>query len=98
MNKDKCIQIWKLHDQEYLEFFKIKNKICESPDLSALMLIHKFMLYKEYDVIRGSEHDEIYLTSLDDLDLEKITEDVIIDLIRCGVRYDENYDCLSMFI
>lgn len=98
MTQEEFIEIWNLHDEEYHDFKSVKNPPCESSDLSAFMLIHKFMISKEADVITSAEHDEIYLPSIDDLDLEKITEDDIISLIRCGVRYDQNYECLSMFV
>ena len=98
MIKEEFIEIWNLHDDEYHNFGKIENKICESSDLSAFMLLHKFMINKDADIITASEHDEIFLSTLDDLDLEKIIEDDIVYLIRCGVRYDEDYDCLAMFV
>ena len=98
MIKEEFIEIWNLHDKEYHHFGKIENKICESTDLSAFMMIHKFMINKEADIITSAEHDEIYLSSLDDLDFAKIIEEDIVYLIRCGVRYDEEYDCLAMFV
>lgn len=98
MTQEEFIEIWNLHDNEYLKFKEIKNPPCESSDLSAFMLIHKFMIDKEADIIISSEHDEIYLSSIDTLNLEIIKEEDIINLIRCGVRYDQNYECLSMFV
>jgi len=98
MTKEEFIEIWNLHDEEYHNFKRIENKICESSDLSAFMMIHKFMINKRSDLIISSEHDEIFLPCLDELNLEKIKEEDIIYLIRCGVRYDDDYDCLAMFI
>ena len=98
MEREKFVEIWKLHDDEYCRTENIKNKICESTDLSALMLIHKFMIDKVADLIVSSEHDIIYLTPIDNLDLKKIKESDILDLIRYGVRYEDDFDCLTMFV
>lgn len=44
------------------------------------------------------EHDIIYLSH----DLEElasvITEEQVIELIRCGLHYTSSHDCLSAFI
>jgi len=98
MEKDKFVEIWKLHDDEYCQSEKIKNKLCESTDLAAFMLIHKFMIDKVADIILSCEHDIIYLAPIDNLDLKRIKESDIIDLIRCGIRYEDDFDCLSMFV
>jgi hypothetical protein len=48
-------------------------------------------------MISASEHDEFYL-SVDCEALAKVaTPEIIRDLTRCGVRYDEDLDSLCMF-
>ncbi len=49
-------------------------------------------------MVSAAEHDEILL----DVDLEELakvaTEEQIVELIRCGVRYDSSTDSLAMFV
>jgi len=99
MDKEKFIEIWDLHSsEEYANFNMIKNKPNESADLSAFITLHKFVKNKEADIINSAEHDEIYLMGIEDLNLEKITENDIITLIRCGVRLDKEMEYFCMFI
>jgi len=99
MDKEKFIEIWDLHSsEEYANFSMIKNPPCESTDLSAFMILHKFAINKEADIINSAEHDEIYLMEIDNLNIEKITENDIINLIRCGVRLDKEMECFCMFV
>jgi hypothetical protein len=49
-------------------------------------------------MVSAAEHDEIYL-SIDMEDFAKVaSEEDILFLTRCGVRFDEEYDCLAMFV
>jgi hypothetical protein len=74
------------HEEEYLKFDKVKEKKTNRPDLQALLILDS-IIPSNRDIISASEHDEFFL----DIDLEvlaaKATEEQIIDLIRCGVRY-----------
>ena len=49
-------------------------------------------------MISAAKHDEIYF----DFDIEElakvITKEQILDLVRCGVNYDSDNDCLYMFV
>ena len=68
----------------------------------AVMPLTQLLLHKlqpsDDDIIGGANHDEIYLS----IDLEKlaavISEEQIIDLLRCGVQYDRQIDGLMMFV
>ncbi len=50
------------------------------------------------DIISAATHDEIFLN----VDMEKLAEVItleqIIDLARCGIRYDGCNDGLCMFV
>lgn len=49
-------------------------------------------------MIASADHDVIYLNiEIEDLE-QAVTEEQIIELIRCGVFYDEEFDCLGMFV
>ncbi len=87
------------YQNEYHKFEKIKFPICNRPDLCAFILLDKLLPNtkdKTTDMINSVEHDKLYL----DIDCEKlaeiISENDIIYLIRCGIIYDEQYQCLEM--
>lgn len=81
---------------EYIKFERVEGKLGARPDLCAFNLLDRLVPGKT-DIISAVEHDVFYL----DIDLEKLaevaTEDDILLLVRCGVMYDGEYDCLSMF-
>ena len=81
------------------EFLKFKNIVAPRhprPDLCAFLMLHD-LCPGDRDMVAGAEHDEIFL----DVDLEKfaaaVTEPILRDLIRCGVRLGE-YEGLAMFV
>lgn len=87
------------HDDEFLKFDRIpaERKLHRRPDLCAFLLLDKLVPGTE-DIVSGAEHDEIFVR-VDAEDLAKVaTEDDILTLARCGVRYSDEYDCLAMFV
>ena len=100
MEREEFIEIFERNHDEYLKFDKISDKPYDSPDLCAFHMIYQFLKkeYRHKDIIGAAEHDEIYLCDLDELDLTNLTEDVIIYLIRCGVRYSEDFGSFCMFV
>jgi len=89
-------ELFEKHKKEHWQFYKIENKKTNRPDLQAFLILDS-IVSSDCSIISAAEHDEFFL----DIDLEalaaKATEEQIIDLIRCGVRYSE-YDCLGMFV
>ena len=82
------------HD-EFLKFERIENKRSNRPDLHAFLLLDE-LCPGDSDMVDGAAHDEIFLgVSLEEL-AKVITEEQVIELVRCGVRHSE-YDCLAMF-
>lgn len=80
---------------EYLKFELVKEKRCERPDLHALLILNDLESAPRY-AISDATHDEIWLDFSPEI-LNMVNDDVIIELIRCGVRYDEEEDSLCMF-
>lgn len=86
-----------------IEFLKIENLpkeklYCSRIDLNGLILLDKLLPnYNTKSIIAASEHDIIYLEG----DLEELikttSKEDIINLSRCGIFYDKEYDCLAMF-
>jgi len=84
------------HTDEYCSFEKVETKRSGRADLHAFMLLDTLVPGTQ-DMIAGSEHDEFYL----DVSLEELaavaTPEQLLELIRCGIRYDSEYNCLAMF-
>ena len=90
-------EFFKKNSDEFLEFDEVENKLSNRPDLCAFILLDK-LLPGDSDIVSAAEHDEIFL----DVDIETLesvaTADDLLTLIRCGVRYDSDFDCLAMFV
>jgi len=85
------------HNDELLKFDLVQNKTSNRPDLHAFNLIDRLVPGKG-DIVSAAEHDEIWL-DVSPEDLAKVaTEEQIIELIRCGVRYDRETDSLALFV
>ena len=82
-------------EDEYIQFERIENKLHARPDIHAFILLDK-LVPGDRDMVCAAEHDEIYL----DVDTDALalvaTEDDILQLVRCGVRLDD--DSLAMFL
>lgn len=85
------------HNDEFLKFDRVQDKTSGRPDLHAFNLLDKLVPGK-HDIISAAGHEEIWL-SVSPEELAKVaTEEQIIDLIRCGVRYDSDTDSLALFV
>ncbi len=91
----------KYHD-EYIKFERIVTPRHRRPDLCAFLMLDEVIEQRNAiggfsDMVAGAEHDEISLEISPDLLASVATDDLICDLVRCGVRYDDESDCLVMF-
>jgi hypothetical protein len=86
----------KHQDAEFLNFEKVENPRSKRPDIHAFLLLDE-LVPGDSDMVAAAEHDEIYLQVSPEA-LEHATEAQIIELIRCGVRYDSSTDSLAMFV
>lgn len=85
------------YEDEYLEFNRVANKTSKRADIHAFNLLDR-LIPREFKIVSGAEHDQIWLEVSPD-ELSKVaTEDQIVELIRCGVRYDSETDSLAMFV
>lgn len=81
---------------EHLKFERVKERLSNRPDLHAFILLGLLCPGTE-DIIGSSQHDEFYL-SISPQEIAKVaTEEQIIDLIRCGLRYDSQNEAFCMF-
>jgi len=96
MTTDEMKELWELNNDEYIRFERVEPKRHPRPDMNAFMLLHE-LCPGDSDMVAAASHDEIYLEpSLDDV-AEIITGSQCIELIRCGVRIDEEVDGFAMF-
>lgn len=89
---------------EFLKFKRIKNPVHRRPDICAFIMLDAALPDKAKsngyarDMVSGAEHDEIYL-DISPEDLAAVaTDELVRDLVRCGVRYSSEFDCLAMFV
>jgi len=89
--------LFEKYGDEFLKFDRIEHKLSRRRDLHAFLLLDA-LLPDGRVMISAAEHDIFYL----DIDVEalsktSITEELVRDLHRCGVRYEREFDCLAMF-
>jgi hypothetical protein len=79
-------------DDEFL-----KNDFSGRADLAAFNMLER-LVPGSRGMIAGAEHDQIWLdVSIDDLSVAA-TENDIHELVKLGIRYDDDYGCLAMFV
>jgi len=86
----------KFSESDYSKFYKVVSKFSNKRDLHAFILLDSVFPDDKSVMISNAEHGEIYIY----IDIEKlskvITEDQILELVRCGVSCYQSNDCLSM--
>lgn len=79
------------------EFEKIDQALTGRADIYAFLLLDR-LLPGTGNLVDHAEHDEIWLG----IDCEALagvaSEDDILSLVRCGVRYDDGEESLKMFV
>lgn len=95
--KQMCKAFEKFGDEEYIEFERVENKRSTRPDLHAFLLLAE-LFPSDSDIVSGASHDEIYLDIGAEELAKKANEGIILELVRCGVRFDGETDSLAMFV
>ena len=90
-------EVFERLNDDFLKFELIANPRCQRPDLNAFLLLNELVPSNE-DIVASASHDIIYLSVDIEAFAQVVTEEQILELIRCGVMYDSSYDCLSMFV
>ncbi len=95
MTQKHLIALFDKHNEEFLEFERVENKLSKRHDVHAIILLDK-LCPSGMDMICGARHDLIFFSpELKDL-ARVITEEQVLELIRSGVRLDGH--CLEMFV
>lgn len=83
------------------KFERVTTRFSQRPDLNAFILLDKLVpctANNSVDLVTVARNDEILLNvKVDELALTA-TEDDLLTLYRCGVDFEEDYDCLRLFI
>jgi hypothetical protein len=90
-------KIFKDNEDEFLKFENCTEKVCERADLCAWAILDR-LVPGDDDMVSSAEHDEIFLVVEPNEIADIATEEDIINLIRCGVRLDTQFDCFAMFV
>lgn len=85
------------NSDEYRKFSRVEHKLSQKPDLHGFILLDKLQPQKGR-IVAYAVHDEIFLDVSPGRLAEAINKDQVIELIRCGVRYDAPLGCLAMFV
>lgn len=91
-------ELFEKHEEESHKFERITNKLATRADIHAFILLDRlFPSDNGADIISCAEHDQIWI-SIETERLETLTEDNIVELMRCGVWWESQFDSLSMFV
>jgi hypothetical protein len=94
MTVEEMKALFEKHDKEYIEFDRVKVKRSSRPDLHAFLLLDELIPDKGVDMVAGAEHDEVYLAPELEEVAGAITEEQVVELVRCGVRLGEYGFCM----
>jgi len=97
MEKHELINFFKEHEKENLKFDEIKNKKSNRRDLQAFIILDEKFPSRQNIIENAMHHDEIGLNITFD-QLCELDENTLLDLIRCGVLLDEEYESLKMYV
>lgn len=84
-------------ENNYGEFELIINKRASRKDLHAFILLDE--LFPDdvgRDLVCAAEHDRYWL-GISKENIDKLTDEQILELTRCGVMYDEDNESLYLF-
>ena len=88
--------IFESFSDDFLKFEDVKKPLHARRDVHAFLLLEMLTPSTGRPLIAGARHDEIWLSTDCDKLAGVITLAQVRDLVRCGIRFDE--DALCMFV
>ena len=86
------------YDDEYIQFQNVANKRSRRPDMHAFIVLDELLPGDgKGDLISAAEHDQFFLDIEPEALARVATEEIILDLVRCGVSFDEENESLFLF-
>jgi len=87
------------NENEFKKFQNVENKSNRCRDIHVLLLLQKtFDIYLSVLIYIDNGGVNLNVDMSDDKNLEKFTEELILELVQCGVRYDSKEDCLVYYV
>lgn len=93
MTKYELQDLFEKHNDEYIMFRLVEPKRSRRADLHGFILLDE-LVPGDRDILAGADLDEVYLSIDVDALAAVITEAQVIELVRCGVQYNENGLCM----
>jgi len=98
MSIKQLIATFDKYEDEYIQFENIVNKRSRRPDMHAFIVLDELLPGDgKGDLISAAEHDQFFLDIEPEALARVATEEIILDLIRCGVSFDEENESLFLF-
>ena len=86
------------YEDEYIQFQNVVNKRSRRPDMHAFIVLDELLPGDgKGDLISAAEHDQFFLDIEPEALARVATEEIILDLVRCGVSFDEESESLFLF-
>ncbi len=86
------------YEDEYIQFQNVANKRSRRPDMHAFIVLDELLPGDgKGDLISAAEHDQFFLDIEPEALARVATEEIILDLVRCGVSFDEENESLFLF-
>jgi hypothetical protein len=90
-------KVFSENEDKFLEFDECTEKPSGRADICAFIILDR-LIPGTCDMVCSAEHDEIWLVTDPDEIAEVATEADVINLIRCGVRYDGDTGSFAMYV
>lgn len=86
------------NEDEYLHHDRVDpgRRLHARPDLHVFLALDR-LVPGDRDMVADAQHDEIFLQVMPDEVAGVATEQDVVDMIRCGLRYDSDNDSFCMF-
>lgn len=81
----------------YLQFGGVENPRHPCPDICALLMLYTLHPVAG-DMITNAEQDKFRFAPTGQDLAGKLTQEIVDDLVRCGVIYDAEYDGFTAFV
>lgn len=75
----------------------VTSRRSSRPDIHAFVLLNELVPGTE-DMVSVAEHDKIWLSVSPEQLAAVATDDIVLELVRCGVCYDNGVHSLAMFV
>ena len=98
MTLQQLVKTFEKYGDEYIQFKSVENKLSRRPDMHTFILLDKLLPGDgKFDLITAAEHDQIWIGIEPEALARVATEEIIRDLVRCGVSFNEEDESLFLF-